>query len=68
MGNFHIAHDCQLGITPFGKWSFIRWSCGGRDRVFVGGGAAVHQFVRIGTGVMVGGLAEISVMFLPSCS
>ena len=28
--------------------------------VFIGGGAAVHQFVRIGQGTMIGGLAKIS--------
>ena len=26
----------------------------------MGGGAGVHQFVRIGPGAMIGGLAEIS--------
>ena len=30
------------------------------EQVFVGGGTAVHQFVRIGKGAMIGGLAEIS--------
>ena len=27
---------------------------------FIGGGAAIHQFIRIGEGAMVGGLSEIS--------
>ena len=61
MGNSHVAHDSNLaqqvilanGVLLGGHVEI------GKD-VFVGGGAGVHQFVRIGPGAMIGGLAEIS--------
>ena len=30
------------------------------ENVFVGGGAGLHQFTRVGEGAMIGGLAEVS--------
>lgn len=57
----HAAHDVQIGNdcifangTLFGGHS----ECG--DRVVTGGGAGIHQFVRIGRGAMVSGLAGAS--------
>ena len=57
----HVAHDCLLadnviltnnvmlaGHVEIGK------------HAYVGGGAALHQFVRIGEGAMVGGVARIT--------
>jgi UDP-N-acetylglucosamine acyltransferase len=37
------------------------------DRVFLGGGAVIHQFVRIGESVMIGGGARISSDVAPFC-
>jgi len=61
MAMAHVAHDCVVedrvilannvmlaGHVSVGTGSFL------------GGGAGVHQFVRIGESVMVGGLARIS--------
>ena len=61
MANTHIGHDCDVaddvvlannvmlaGHVTVGSFSFV------------GGGAGIHQFVRIGEGVMVGGLARIT--------
>lgn len=66
MGNCHVAHDCSLdqsvvlanGVLLGGHVQI------GKD-VFVGGGAAIHQFVRVGDGAMIGGLAEISLDVAP---
>ena len=62
MGYSHVAHDCILesnvvlanGVLLGGHIHI------GKDS-FLGGAAAVHQFVRIGQGSMIGGLSEISV-------
>ena len=61
MGYSHVAHDCLIenevilanGVLLGGHVEVGAYS-------FLGGGASVHQFVRTGKGVMVGGLAEIS--------
>jgi len=61
MGNSHVAHDSVIsdrvvlanGVLLGGHVEI------GED-VFVGGGTAIHQFVRIGCGAMIGGLSEIS--------
>lgn len=61
MANSHVGHDCVVnddvvlannvmlaGHVEVGSFTFI------------GGGAGVHQFVRIGEGAMVAGLARIT--------
>jgi UDP-N-acetylglucosamine acyltransferase len=61
MAGSHAGHDCALGddvvlannVMLAGHVSVGSFS-------FIGGGAAVHQFCRIGEGAMVGGLARIS--------
>ena len=61
MGACHVAHDCVIENQAVLANGVL---LGGHVLVgsesFLGGGAAVHQFVRIGRGAMVGGLAEIS--------
>jgi UDP-N-acetylglucosamine acyltransferase len=57
----HVGHDCELAddvvlannVMLAGHVSVGRFT-------FVGGGAGIHQFVRIGEGAMVGGLARIT--------
>ena len=60
MGNAHVAHDCILGQNSILANGVL---LGGHvevgSDVFVGGGAGVHQFVRLGNGCMIGGSAEI---------
>ena len=61
MANAHVGHDCVVaddvvlannvmlaGHVEVGAFTFI------------GGGAGIHQFCRLGEGVMVGGLARIT--------
>jgi UDP-N-acetylglucosamine acyltransferase len=61
MANAHVGHDCVVadevvlannvmlaGHVEVGAFTFI------------GGGAGIHQFCRMGEGVMVGGLARIT--------
>jgi UDP-N-acetylglucosamine acyltransferase len=61
MAGSHAGHDCELaddvvlannvmlaGHVTVGSFSFV------------GGGAGIHQFVRIGEGVMVGGLTRLT--------
>ena len=61
MVNAHAGHDVQVGDdcvlangTMFGGHAEIA------DRVVTGGGAAVHQFARVGRGAMISGLAGVS--------
>lgn len=60
MANSHVAHDCEVGDEVIMVNSSL---LGGHvkveDRVFIGGGAAAHQFTRIGTLAMIGGLTRV---------
>lgn len=60
MAYVHIAHDCQLGnhivisnSVQFGGHIHIG------DWAIIGGLSAVHQFVRIGAHVMIGGTSSV---------
>lgn len=60
MASSHVAHDCKVGNEIILCNSVL---LGGHveveDKVFIGGGAAAHQFARIGTLAMVGGLTRV---------
>ena len=60
MINSHIAHDCVLGNNII---MANNATLGGHvhieDNVFVGGLSAIHQFVRIGKHVMIGGVSGV---------
>lgn len=70
-GNFimaysHIAHDCKIGdntimanATTFGGHVEVE------DFAVIGGLVAVHQFVRIGTYSMIGGVSGVSMDIPP---
>jgi UDP-N-acetylglucosamine acyltransferase len=61
MCNSHIAHDCRLEdhvILTNNVMLAGHVTVGAR--AYLGGGAGVHQFCRIGTLAMIGGLAHIS--------
>jgi UDP-N-acetylglucosamine acyltransferase len=66
MGFSHVAHDCKVGSGVILCNSAL---LGGHveveDNVFMGGGAAAHQFTRIGTMAMIGGLTRITQDVLP---
>jgi UDP-N-acetylglucosamine acyltransferase len=66
MAGAHVAHDCVIGdkvvfannVLPAGFVSVGSFT-------FVGGGAALHQFTRVGESAMIGGLARISLDIPP---
>ncbi|MGI9494229.1 MAG: acyl-ACP--UDP-N-acetylglucosamine O-acyltransferase [Geminicoccaceae bacterium] len=66
MAGVHIAHDCRVGN---GVIMANNATLGGHveldDFAFLGGLSAVHQFVRIGTQAMIGGLAGVENDVIP---
>lgn len=62
----HVAHDCRIGR---GVLVMNHVLLGGHveidDFAVIGGGAAVHQFVRIGCHAMVGGLSGVEGDIIP---
>lgn len=66
MGFAHIAHDCKIGNGVIICNSAL---LGGHveveDKVFIGGGAGIHQFSRIGTLAMLGGFARVTKDVVP---
>tara|TARA_R100000027_G_scaffold67701_1_gene67957 strand:- start:6111 stop:6995 length:885 start_codon:yes stop_codon:yes gene_type:complete len=61
MAGSHIAHDCDVGdqVIFANQVAIAGHSTLGRG-VFMGGGAMIHQFTRIGDGAMISGLSRIS--------
>src|SRR5439155_27118743 len=65
----HIAHDCILG-----NWNIVAngATLGGHvvieDRVIVGGLVGIHQFVRVGTGAILGAGSMVSKDVPPFCN
>jgi len=65
MANAHVAHNCHLGDdVKMANGAALAGHVQIGDGAFVAGGAMVHQFVRIGELVMLGGLAKV-VMDVP---
>ena len=68
MANSHVGHDCKVGadvILANGVLLAGKVTVG--DHAFLGGNAAVHQFIRVGKSAMVGGLARVSQDMPPFC-
>lgn len=68
MGHTHVAHNCRLGnrvITVNGAVLGGYVEVG--DRAFISAHVMVHQFVKIGGGVMIGGAAGLSKDVPPYC-
>lgn len=60
MAYSHIAHDCHVGDqVDMANGVFLSGHVTIDDRVFVSGSTGVHQFVRIGSYAMVGGLSRV---------
>jgi UDP-N-acetylglucosamine acyltransferase len=66
MGFSHIAHDCRIGDNVV--------ICNGvllaghvvvEDKAFISGNAALHQFVKVGTLAMIGGLTRVTKDVVP---
>jgi UDP-N-acetylglucosamine acyltransferase len=66
MANTHVGHNCHVGsrvILANGALMAGHSSLG--DGCFIGGNSAVHQFVRIGRLVIMGGVSATSVDIPP---
>lgn len=61
MGFSHVAHDCKVGNnTVLANGALLAGHSSVEDGANISGNVAVHQFVRIGTLAMIGGLARVS--------
>jgi UDP-N-acetylglucosamine acyltransferase len=60
MNNSHVGHDCFVGHDAiFATSATLGGHCEIGDFVYIGGLSAVHQFTRIGSQVMVGGVCGV---------
>jgi UDP-N-acetylglucosamine acyltransferase len=61
MTNSHVGHDCRIGNRVIlASGVLLAGHVQVADYTFIGGNSAIHQFVRIGAGVMIGGMAAIA--------
>jgi UDP-N-acetylglucosamine acyltransferase len=62
----HIAHDCVVGNRAiFANGATLGGHVTVGDDVFIGGLAAVHQYTRIGSGAMLGGMCGAHFDLIP---
>lgn len=62
----HIAHDCVVGSNVvMGNNATLGGHVCVEDRVIIGGLAAVHQWVRIGQGAIIGGMSGVERDVIP---
>ena len=66
MAVVHVAHDCDIGDAVVIANNVVM---GGHVTIganaVVGGAAAIHQFVRIGRGAMIGGVSGVEADVIP---
>ncbi len=68
MAHSHVAHNCQIGHhTIIVNGVLLGGYVEVGDRAFLGGGAVVHQFCRVGTMAILRGLSRISKDVPPFC-
>jgi UDP-N-acetylglucosamine acyltransferase len=61
MANVHVGHDCQVGDeVVLANNVMLAGHVHIDARAFVGGGAGLHQFCRVGAGAMVSGLSRLT--------
>ena len=61
MAAAHVAHDCAVGDQVIlANNVLLAGHVSVGDFTFFGGGAGVHQFVRVGPGAMISGLSRIA--------
>ena len=66
MVGVHIAHDCVVGNhVILANNATLAGHVVVEDHVVIGGLSAVHQFVRIGTGAMIGGMSGVESDVIP---
>ncbi|WP_099866528.1 acyl-ACP--UDP-N-acetylglucosamine O-acyltransferase [Pararhizobium haloflavum] len=62
----HVAHDCHVGDNVIlSNNVMLAGHVTVGDRVIMGGGAAVHQFTRVGHHAFIGGLSAVSYDVIP---
>lgn len=62
----HVAHDCHVGSNVvISNNVMLAGHVTVGDRVIMGGGAAVHQFARIGHHAFIGGLSAVNFDVIP---
>lgn len=61
MGHVHLAHDCTIGSRVIiANGTLVAGHVTIEDRAILSGHVTVHQFVRIGTLAMIGGLSRVN--------
>ncbi len=61
MGFTHVAHDCHVGSRVIiANGTLLAGHVMVEDRAVISGHVAVHQFVRVGSLAMIGGLARVN--------
>jgi UDP-N-acetylglucosamine acyltransferase len=66
MAGSHVAHDCKVGNdVTFANNAVLGGHVSVGDRTFLGGQAAVRQFVRIGEGAMIVGMSGVRADIIP---
>ena len=66
MANSHVGHDCHVGDdVTFANGAVLGGHVSIANHVFIGGNTAVHQFVRVGEGAMLGGMSGITRDIIP---
>jgi len=66
MGFSHVAHDCRIGNNiVLCNGALIAGHAAIEDAAFISGNATIHQFVKIGTLAMIGGLARVNKDVMP---
>lgn len=66
MMGIHVGHDCTLGDgIVMANNAALGGHCVVEDGVVLGGLCGVHQFVRLGRGAMIGGLAGVVADVIP---
>lgn len=66
MAEAHVGHDCRIGANVvIGNASLLGGHVQVGERTFLGGSAGIHQFCRIGEGVMFGGQSTATMDVAP---
>ena len=66
LANSHVGHDCRLGRgVILSNNVMLAGHCRVEDFAIFGGGAAAHQFARIGAHAFVGGLTGVTDDLIP---
>lgn len=66
MAQSHIAHDCIVGNDVImANGATLAGHIIVEDQAFIGGLSAIHQFVRIGKGAIIGGMSAVEHDVIP---